>query len=286
MRSGGSPLRGRACPRARSVVARAPRSALRVPRPANPNSRPSLPVRSAVKSFREGKTKDVSSVVAAESVFRNASRGDVYSKNDLASAFGADAKLADVLARIVMQGTLPVTTEENREAIDAKRKEIVHYLHANYVDPRTGRPHPQTRVEAALDAVKGVTIDPKRSASEQAHEMLRKIVDTGLALKKNEIEGTVTVPKAAMGPATSAIKKFCTTRGSPEFRGESVTFSVGVAPGSYDELMRELGKATAGDFTFDMPTPSAAKPPPAAAAAAASGGGGGKKGGKKGGGGG
>ena len=166
-------------------------------------------------------------------------------------------------------------------------KEIIHYFHVHYVDPRTGNPHPQTRIEAAMDTVKGVTIDPKRSAAEQAHEMLRKINDTGLALKRNEMEGTITVPQEHLGAATGIVKKWCTTRGGPPAHKREgdvtfYTFSVGVSPGDWDELMKELGKATHGNFTFDLPTPPAAKSrggPPAAAAAAD---GGGKKGKKKG----
>jgi len=85
----------------------------------------------------------------------------------------------------------------------------------------------------------------------------------------------VTIPKEYAAAGKAVVNKFCSVRDS-KFSAEASTFSVAFAPGAFDEMMAALASATKGEFTFDMPTPSAPAAPKAGKAAT-----GGKPGKKK-----
>ena len=164
-----------------------------------------------------------------------------------------------------------------------------------------GVPLSVTRIESAFESLKGFVVDPKKSAATQVQEVERKLIDVGLSMKKNEMEGTgalvssefvarawlthvaatfsyayaVTIPKEYAAAGKAVVNKFCSVQDS-KFSAEAATFSVAFAPGAFDEMMAALASATKGEFTFDMPTPSAPAAPKAGKAAT-----GGKPGKKK-----
>lgn len=158
----------------------------------------------------------------------------------------------EILKRIVEKGHAQVTTEEVREDIEKKRREVIHYLASKYVD-NTGKPHPVTRIESALDQIKGLTFDPKRSAADIASENLRKIVDSGLSMKKLEIIGSVTVHQTLQNATQGVLKKFCSLHGTSSAAEGQVVINVGLNPSDLDELLREVGRVTKGEFSFDLP---------------------------------
>jgi len=55
-----------------------------------------------------------------------------------------------------------------------KRKQVVHNIHRNGVDPKTNLPHPLNRIEAAMEEAK-VKIDEYTDVQKQVQETLKKI---------------------------------------------------------------------------------------------------------------
>jgi ribosome maturation protein SDO1 len=225
-----------------------------------------------VREYKEGKCKLEDVLVDTDNVYKHAHKGERWAAKDLEAAFETTDVL-EILQKIVEKGAAQITTDEVREDIVKKRREVVHYIATKYVDPKSGRPHPPTRIESALDMVKGLSIDPKRSAQDITHEILRKLMDTGLALKKLEMEGTVSCKHNLQGPVQGTLHKMCTILGTSHSH-EGVVFSIGINPGDLDEMLKELAKVTKGEFSFDLPDPLPAAKEPAPE-------GGGKKSGKK-----
>jgi ribosome maturation protein SDO1 len=84
--------------------------------------------------------------------------------------FGTTEPL-DVARRIVKTGEIQLTTEQRREMLDAKRKQIVQYIAANAINPQTGAPHPPQRIEIAMTEAK-VHLDPFKAVEEQVKEVM------------------------------------------------------------------------------------------------------------------
>jgi len=225
-----------------------------------------------VRDFKEGKCKLEDVLVDSDNVYKHSHKGERWAAKDLEAAFET-SNLREILQRIVEKGTSQVTTDEVREDIEKKRREVVHYLSTKYVDGKTGKPHPASRIESALDMIKGLQIDPKRSAQDISNDILRKVIDTGLSMKKLEIEGTISVAHSLQGATQGVLHKLCTVKGLSH-NSDGAHFAIGVNPGDLDHLLKEMAKVTKGEFSFDLPDHG----PPASKAATE---GGGKKGGGK-----
>src|SRR6059036_1317532 len=76
-----------------------------------------------------------------------------------------------VAKQIVQRGEIQLTTEQRRQMLEAKRKQIVQYIAANAINPQTGAPHPPQRIENAMEEAK-VHVDPFKSVEEQVKEIL------------------------------------------------------------------------------------------------------------------
>lgn len=206
-----------------------------------------------IKEFRGGKCRLDDALMDSDNVYKNASKGERWAAKDLEAAFGTK-DTRQILERILTNGVAPQTTEETREDVVRKRREIIHYLSSKYIDPKSGRPHPATRIESALDSFKGLTIDPKRDAASQAGDLVRRIQDAGLPLKKLEMEGTVTVAVKHQKSALELLRKIATITGTTHKEGD-VVISVALAPSDLETMQKQLSKLTAGEFVFDLPLP-------------------------------
>ncbi|KAH9260838.1 SBDS family rRNA metabolism protein [Batrachochytrium salamandrivorans] len=205
-----------------------------------------------IKEFREGKCSLQHVLADQDSVYRNASRGERYSAKELEQAFET-SNVLEMLERIVQKGQAQVTAEEIKEDVERKRREVISYLATKFVDPKTGRPHPPTRIESALDTMRGLVFDPKRSAADHSADLVKKIIASGLPMKKLEMEGQVIVNKQLHAATQQVLIKMGVSITSTSFTADLAKISVGINPNDLDHMNKELAKVTQGDFSFELP---------------------------------
>src|SRR3989449_17447 len=124
----------------------------------------------AVQRIRDGKEVDLLRELAIDEIFKNAHKGSKASDEKMMDFFGTTEPLA-VAKQIVQRGEIQLTTEQRRQMLEAKRKQIVQYIAANAINPQTGAPHPPQRIENAMEEAK-VHVDPFKSIEEQVKEVL------------------------------------------------------------------------------------------------------------------
>ena len=124
----------------------------------------------AVQKIRDGKEVDLLRELAIDQVFRDAHKATKASEEKMAEFFGTTEPLA-VAKQIIQRGEIQLTTEQRRQMLEAKRKQIVQYIAANAINPQTGAPHPPQRIENAMEEAK-VHIDPFKPVEEQVKEVL------------------------------------------------------------------------------------------------------------------
>ena len=108
--------------------------------------------------------------MAIDQIFRDAHKGSKASEEKMQEFFGTVEPLA-VAKQIVKHGEIQLTTEQRRQMLEAKRKQIVQYIAANAINPQTGAPHPPQRIEIAMEEAK-VHIDPFKNVETQVKEVL------------------------------------------------------------------------------------------------------------------
>jgi len=124
----------------------------------------------AVQKIRDGKEVDLLRELAIDEIFRDAHKGSKASEEKMAEFFGTTDPLA-VAKQIIQRGEIQLTTEQRRQMLEAKRRQIVQYIAANAINPQTGAPHPPQRIENAMEEAK-VHIDPFKGIEEQVKEVL------------------------------------------------------------------------------------------------------------------
>ena len=124
----------------------------------------------AVQRVRDGKDVDLLRELAIDEIFRDAHKGSKASEEKMAELFGTTEPLA-VAKQIILRGEIQLTTEQRRQMLDVKRKQIVQYIAANAINPQTGAPHPPQRIEIAMEEAK-VHVDPFKGLEEQVKDVL------------------------------------------------------------------------------------------------------------------
>ncbi len=123
--------------------------------------------------YKEGERVDLDDVLWTDTIYRDHRKGLRASPEALKRAFGTDdpRRIAEIILR---EGEIQVTSEQRRRLIEAKRRQIINYIARNAVDPRTGRPIPETRIESAMEQLR-IGVDPFKDAEAQAVEVVRRL---------------------------------------------------------------------------------------------------------------
>lgn len=124
----------------------------------------------AVQKLRDGKEIDLMAEMAIDQIFRDAHKGSKASEEKMQEFFGTVEPLA-VARQIVKRGEIQLTTEQRRQMLEVKRKQIVQYIAANAINPQTGAPHPPQRIEIAMEEAK-VHVDPFKGVEEQVKDVM------------------------------------------------------------------------------------------------------------------
>jgi ribosome maturation protein SDO1 len=194
-------------------------------------------------NFRMGKQVAVTQLLVIEEVYSDANKGTRASTEKLQKAFGTTdvVKIADEILR---RGELQLTTDQRRQLVEDKRKQIVAFLTRHCIDPRTGTPHPPLRIEQALSQIR-ISIDPFKSAEEQAKTIidgLRPIIP----LKMEQMRVAVKIFAEHAAKAYGAVKNYGTITKEEWQRDGSWIGVVEMPAGLYGPFIDRLGKLTQG----------------------------------------
>ena len=196
-------------------------------------------------SYRLGKITSISEVLVADTIFIDANKGLRASEDKLQKTFGTldSIKIASV---ILKKGTLQLTTEQRRQMIEDKRKQIISFISRQCVDPKTNLPHPPLRIEQAWEQIHH-PIDPFKEAEEQAKEII-KLLRPILPLKMEKVFVAVHIPPEYASKAYGAIKGFGVIR-REEWRADGSWSSIVELPaGLYGPFLEKLGEITRGNL--------------------------------------
>jgi ribosome maturation protein SDO1 len=193
--------------------------------------------------FKMGKQLVISQLLAIDEIYSDAGKGTRASAEKLEKAFGSTDALK-IAEEIMRHGELQLTTDQRRQLVEEKRKQIVAFISRNCIDPRTGTPHPPIRIEQALAQVK-LSIDPFKSADEQAKDIIEELRAI-LPIKMEHMRVAVKILAEYAAKGYGAVKGYGTiTR--EEWQADGALVAVVEMPaGLYGPFLERLGKITQG----------------------------------------
>lgn len=123
--------------------------------------------------LKKGMNVNMDELLAFETIFKDANKGEDASEQNIAKAFGT-TDVKEVAKKIILLGEVQLTTAQRKEMLEARRKEVIATISRDAINPQTNAPHPPLRIENAMNEAK-ITIDPFKSANEQIPAILKEI---------------------------------------------------------------------------------------------------------------
>ncbi|KON29308.1 RNA-associated protein [miscellaneous Crenarchaeota group-15 archaeon DG-45] len=196
-------------------------------------------------AYKRGELDDVSQALVLDTVFTDANKGERASVERLESAFGTSdpVRVAEIMFE---KGTLQLTAHQRREMAEQKRKQVVSIISRSYVDPRTKLPHPQARIENALEEAH-VSVDPLRDAEEQIKDVVRALAPV-LPLSMETVEVAIKIPPEHASRAYGIVKSMGEIKREEWQQDGSWIAVVVVSAAMQVELFDRLGRATQGNL--------------------------------------
>jgi ribosome maturation protein SDO1 len=193
--------------------------------------------------YKMGKPLGVSQLLVIDEIYSDAGKGTRASSEKLEKAFGTlePVKIAE---EIMKHGELQLTTDQRRQLVEDKRKQIVAFIARNCIDPRTGTPHPPIRIEQAMNQIK-YSIDPFKSADEQSKDVIEELRAL-LPIKMEQMRVAVKILAEFAAKGYGAVKGYGTIS-REEWQADGALVAVVEMPaGLYGPFVERLGKITQG----------------------------------------
>ena len=200
-------------------------------------------------SYRLGKTTSVSEVLVTDTIFTDAGKGLKASEEKLQEVFGTTDPLK-IAGVILKKGTLQLTTEQRKQMVEEKRRQIISFISRECVDPKTNLPHPSLRIENAMKQIH-FSIDASKGVEEQAKEII-KLLRPILPLKMEKISVAIRIPPEHASKAYGTVKGFGTIKRDQWQADGSWSAIVEMSAGLYGPFLDKLGKMTRGNLETKM----------------------------------
>ncbi len=195
------------------------------------------------QSYKEGDEIDWEDSIAVDGIWADSAKGERSPEKILDEFFGS-SDLIEIYKKILSEGTIQLTSEQKKEMIDNKRKQILSHIVANAMNPQTGGAHPPQRIENAIVEAK-YNFDPIRSVEKQVEDIVRKIRPL-IPISFEKVKAAVKIPAIHVGKCYGQISGLGTIENEEYQSDGSWIGIVKMSAASYNELENLLGAVTKG----------------------------------------
>src|SRR5713226_7933241 len=195
--------------------------------------------------YKMGKQVPITQILMIEEVYSDSSKGTRASEEKLQKHFGTIDPVR-VAEDVMKHGELQLTTDQRRQLVEEKKKQIVSIIARNALDPRTGTPHPPLRIEQAMSQIR-LSIDPYKSAEEQSKDVIEELRPI-LPIKMEQMRIAVKVFPEHAARAYNAFKSFGTVSREEWQSDGSLMAVIEMPAGMYGSFIDRVGKLTQGSI--------------------------------------
>lgn len=193
--------------------------------------------------YKRGGDISINDILAVAAIFKDARAGDRASEESMVKILGS-SDVNSVADKILKKGELHLTTEQRRQMLEDRRKQIIRIIARNAINPQTKTPHPPTRIEKALEEAK-FSVDISKSANEQVDSALKAIRPI-LPIKFETVEVAVKIPAKYSGNCYRVLKEFGDIKKEEWDKGDLICL-LGIPGGVQDEFYSKINGLTQGE---------------------------------------
>ena len=195
------------------------------------------------QAFKDGDKIDWEDSIAVDGIWADSAKGERSPENIL-NDFFESSDLIDIYKKILTEGTIQLTSEQKKEMVDNKKKQILSHIAANAMNPQTGGAHPPQRIENAIVEAK-YSVDPVKSVERQVEEIIRKIRPL-IPISFEKVKAAVKIPAVYVGKCYGQLSGLGTIENEEYQNDGSWVGIVKLSAASHSELENLLGSTTKG----------------------------------------
>lgn len=194
--------------------------------------------------LKHGKEINFDDLFAIDTVFKDAKKGEEKSEEIVSKVFGT-TDVKEIAKKIIVEGDVQLTTDQRRKIIERKRKEIIHFISQNAIDPQTKTPHPVQRIENALEEIK-FNVDVNTPTKEVIRDVLKELKKI-LPISMEKIRVAIKIPALHAGKASPILHKYGLEKEEWQNDGSLVAV-LEIPAGIKQDLFNELNHVTHGEL--------------------------------------
>lgn len=199
--------------------------------------------------FKEGEKVSISDVLWSDMVYKDVRKGLKASPDSVRKAFGTE-DINAIAEKILREGQLQITEEERRKIIEMKRRQIITYIARNAVDPKTGTPIPEQRIENLMDELR-IGVDPFKPVEQQALDIVKRLA-TVIPIKIAKALIEVIVPPEYAGRAIGEIKRLGDVKKTQWMDDGSLKAELEIPAGMQLEVIDKIQSITKGQSQVNV----------------------------------
>jgi ribosome maturation protein SDO1 len=200
-------------------------------------------------TFRQGEIDSLEDVLATTDIYKDVKLGEHASETDIKEQFHTTDK-KEVAAEIIRKGEVQLTTEHKKKIRDDKRKQIVHMIHRITIDPKSGFPHPASRIEMVMQEAK-VKVDEFKSVETQVTGIISALTPfIPIRVESRELE--IVIPSQYTGNAFNTLKKFGSVIKDEWLSSGSLKVVLDIPSGVQEDLEKSLHSLTKGEVELKI----------------------------------
>ncbi len=187
---------------------------------------------------------DIENDLAIPEVFKDARKGDRSNEEILKDVFKTD-DIAQIAIEIVKRGQIQLTTEQRKEMLERKKKQVINEIVREAINPQTNTPIPAIRIEEAMEEAK-IRIDAFKSVEEQVQAVLKAIRPL-IPIRIEKVRMAVKLTGDAYGKLYGDISKFGNILKEEWSNAGEYLCIVEIPAGMQGDLMDIVNKKSKGD---------------------------------------
>jgi ribosome maturation protein SDO1 len=191
----------------------------------------------------KGQRPDIRECLHAERIFADAKRGLHAKDAQLNEVFGTYDPL-EIAKILIVEGEIQLTAEHRQRIREARRKNILDRIRMYAIDPTTGLPHPERRIELAMEEA-NVKIDDNKDAEEQIPAIVRQLQPI-LPIRLETVTLQVHLPAPYGQKLYGDLQRFGSIKKADWLNDGGLIAWIDLPAGLQTDLFDELGKRTHG----------------------------------------
>ena len=197
----------------------------------------------AAQEYNEGGDIDWEDAIAADGIWSDSSKGerapDILVNNTFESL-----DLIKIYKIILDKGTIQLTSQQRKEMVEQKRKQIIAYIVANAMNPQTGGAHPPQRIENAIEEAR-YSVDPMETVEKQV-ENIFKSIKALIPISFEKIKVAVKIQAIYVGKCYGQLSGIGKIENEEYQKDGSWVGIMEMSASSYNQLENLLGSITKG----------------------------------------